>query len=153
MTIKISKVDRSALKFNQGAIVLLTAIAFIFNITWLILLVAVVLLIGTIFPKVGFIKLIYIYAFKRYGFIKADIVEEDNNQHLFAQGLGGVFLLVSFILLEYLNQQFIGWTLSLLVLALAFINLTLNFCAGCFIYYQLNRFGVFSNNISEKQHA
>ena len=150
---KISRVDRSALKFNQGAIVVFTAIAFIFNYTWLIAFVAVVLLIGTLFPKVGLFKLIYFHSFKRYGIIKPDIVEENNTQHLFAQGLGGIFLAISFILLEYLNQQFIGWTLSLLVLALAFINLTLNFCAGCFVYFQLNRFGVFSNKIGGKQHV
>jgi len=150
---KISRVDRSALKFNQGAIVVFTAIAFIFNYTWLIAFVALILLIGTLFPKVGLFKLIYFNSFKRYGIIKPDIVEENNTQHLFAQGLGGIFLAISFILLKYLNQQFIGWTLSLLVLALAFINLTLNFCAGCFIYFQLNRFGVFSNKIGGKQHV
>ena len=150
---KISRVDRSALKFNQGAIVLLTAVAFIFNINWLIGFVAFVLLIGTIFPNAGLFKLIYLHIAKRYRLIKPDIIEEDNRQHLFAHELGGVFLSISFLLLEFTSQQFVGWTLSLLVLVLAFINLSLNFCAGCFIYFQLGKVGIFSRKVSEEQNA
>jgi len=153
MTVKMSKLDRSALKFNQGAIVSLTAVAFVFNINWLIALVAIVLITGTIFPKAGFFKLIYFHIAKRLNLIKPKIVEEDNTPHLFAQGMGGVFLSISFLLLEFTNQQFVGWTLSLLVLVLAFVNLTLNFCAGCFIYFQLGKLGVFPHKLSENQHV
>jgi len=34
-----------------------------------------------------------------------------------------------------------GWALDLLVAALAMANVALNFCAGCFVYYQLRRIG------------
>lgn len=153
MSEKINKIDRSALKFNQGAIVLLTAFAFIFTINWLIALVAAVLVVGTIFPKAGLFKLIYFHIVKRFGIIKPKIVEEDNTPHLFAQGMGGVFLSISFFMLEFANQQFIGWTLSLIVLVLAFVNLALNFCVGCFLYFQLSKLGVFPRKLSEKQHA
>ena len=34
------KIDRSALRFNQGAIVILVSIAFLFNLSWLVALVA-----------------------------------------------------------------------------------------------------------------
>ena len=153
MSEKINKLDKSALKFNQGAIVTLTAVAFIFNINWLIAFVAVVLIIGTILPKAGLFKLVYFHITKRFRIIKPNIVEEDNAPHLFAQGMGGAFLFISFLLLEIVNQQFIGWTLSLIVLALAFVNLSLNFCAGCFIYFQLGKLGIFSHKISEEQNA
>ena len=142
MSSSINKLDRSALKFNQGSIVVLTAIAFLFNLPWLIAFTAVVMLAGTIFPKTGLFKLIYKYIAKPLGIIKPDIVEEDNSPHQFAQGLGGVFLAVSFIALT-VKLFVLGWVLALIVLALAFINLTVSFCLGCYIYFQLNKFGLF----------
>ena len=36
----------------------------------------------------------------------------------------------------------VGWALTLLVVALALLNLVLSFCAGCFVFYQLERWGV-----------
>lgn len=153
MSERINKLDRAALKFNQGSIIVLVSIAFILNAGWLIALVSVVLITGTIFPNAGLFKLIYFHIIKYTGIIKTKIVEEDNVPHLFAQGLGGVFLALSFILLEFTNQQLMGWSLSLIVLALAFINLTVNFCAGCFLYFQLGRLGIFLGKLSEKIHA
>ena len=153
MSEKLNKVDISALKFNQGAIVIFTAVAFVFNIKWLIAFVAVVLITGTIFPGVGLFKLIYSHIAKQLNLIEPRIVEEDNTPHVFAQGMGGIFLTIAFLLLEFTNQQFIGWTLSLIVLVLAFVNLALNFCVGCFLYFQLNKLGIFPGKLSEKQHA
>jgi hypothetical protein len=36
----------------------------------------------------------------------------------------------------------LGWALAWLVVVLAALNLFLGFCAGCFVYYQLNRLQV-----------
>jgi len=132
------KLDRSSLKFNQGAIVVLVSIAFLFNLYWLVAFVSLVMLIGSIIPKAGLFKLIYNYIFKPIGLIRSNVVQESNTPHLFAQGLGGVVLAASFLLLSFTSHQFAGWTLSVIVILLAFINLTTNFCAGCFIYFQLN---------------
>jgi len=141
MSYKISKLDRSALKFNQASIVVLTAVAFLFNIPWLIIFTSAVMLIGTIFPYAGLFKLVYKYIVKPIGIVKPNIVEEDNSPHQFAQGLGGIFLSVSFVAL-IAKFIILGWILAFIVLALAFINLTVNFCAGCYIYFQLHKFGV-----------
>ncbi len=138
----INKLDRSAIKFNQGSIVVLTAIAFLFSLPWLIAFIAAVMLVGTIFPKAGLFKLIYKHIAKPLGIIKQNIVDENNSPHQFAQGLGGVFLAASFIALNA-KLTALGWILALIVLALAFINLTFNFCMGCFIYFQLNKTGLF----------
>jgi hypothetical protein len=139
------KLDRSSIKFNQGAIVVLVSIAFLLNLYWLVAFVSLVMLIGTLFPKAGLFKLTYFYFFRPLGIIKSHIVKESNTPHLFAQGMGGVVLAVAFLLLNFTDQNFIGWFLSLVVVALAFINLTTNFCAGCFIYYRLNKMGIFSS--------
>jgi len=149
---QVEKLDRSSIKFNQGAIVVLVSIAFLLNLYWLVALVSLVMLAGTAFPKTGLFKLTYFYVFKPLGIIKPHIVKESNAPHLFAQGMGGVVLAAAFLLLNFTDQNFIGWFLSLLVVALAFINLTTNFCAGCFIYFQLNKIGIFSG-YSGKQHV
>ena len=146
------KLDRSSIKFNQGAIVVLVSMAFLLNLNWLVALVSIIMLIGTIFPKAGLFKLTYLYIFKPLGIIKPYIVKEPNAPHLFAQGMGAIVIAVAFSLLNFTNQNFIGWFLSLVVVALAFINLTTNFCAGCFIYYQLNKIGIFSG-YSRNQHV
>ncbi len=140
-----NKLDRSALKFNQGAIVIFTALAFLLNNSWITAFVAAVMLIGTIYPKAGLFKLIYLRILKPLGLIKPDIVEEDNSPHQFAQGLGGVFLLFSFLFTNILGLLSLGWLLDIIVLALAFINLTVNFCLGCFIYFQLIKLGMFKS--------
>jgi hypothetical protein len=137
-----NKLDRNALRFNQGAIVVLTAAAFLLQQSWLIAFVMAVLLTGTIFPSAGLFKLLYLHIVKPLGLIKPKIVEGDSAQHQFAQGLGGVFLLLSFIALT-VNLNVLGWGLALIVLALALINLTINFCLGCYIYFQLNKLGLF----------
>jgi hypothetical protein len=137
----IMKLDKSAIKFNQGSIVVLIAAAYLLNLPLLVAFVMTVMISGTIFPNAGLFKLLYKHIAKPLGIIKSDIVEEDNSPHQFAQGLGGVFLAFSFIALTA-KMLVLGWTLALIVLALAFINLTVNFCAGCFIYFQLYKLGI-----------
>jgi hypothetical protein len=73
--------------------------------------------------------------------LKANVIDDDPQPHLFAQGLGGIFLVLSTAAL-WLGLPVVGWTLAALVIALAAINLFLGFCLGCFIYYQLGRAGI-----------
>ncbi len=139
MTHPIEKIDKTSLKFNQACIVLFTALAFLLNTAWLAALVGVLLLLDTLVPGTGLFKLLYKNIIKPLKLLKPDIIEESSSPHRFAQGLGGSFLLLSFILVQYTGLIFIGWALSFIVIALAFINLTLDFCAGCFIYFQLQK--------------
>lgn len=141
---KIYIIDRTGLKFNQICIVLSVATAFILNLPWLTGIVAAVLLAGTFFPKAGLFKLFYTYVVKKSGLLKPVISEEDMSPHLFAQGLGGIFLTLSYLLLTVFNLSLLGWIFSIAVLFLALLNLTFNFCLGCFIYYQLQKSGLFS---------
>ncbi len=135
----IEKIDKTSLKFNQACIVLFTSLAFLLNTAWIAALVGIVLLLDTLIPGTGLFKLLYKNIIKPLKLLKPDIIEESSSPHRFAQGLGGSFLLLSFILVQYTGLIFIGWALSFIVIALAFINLTLDFCAGCFIYFQLQK--------------
>ena len=139
MTHPLEKIDKTSLKFNQACIVLFTALAFLLNTAWLTALVGILLLLDTLIPGTGLFKLLYKNIIKPLKLLNPYIIEESSSPHRFAQGLGGSFLLLSFILVQYTGLIFIGWALSFIVIALAFINLTLDFCAGCFIYFQLQK--------------
>jgi len=136
-----TKVDQTALKFNQASIILLLVLAFLLDAAWLVAFVAAVMVVGTLWPNAGLFKQVYARQLKPRGWLKPNVIDDDPRQHLFAQGLGGVFLVLSTAAL-LLGLPLLGWALAGAVVVLAAINLFLGFCLGCFIYYQLGRRGV-----------
>lgn len=141
----IKKVDTTAIKFNQGSIVGLTLLGFVLNEPYLVLFVGLVLAIGTIWPQANLFRLVYQKFLKPAGLLKANIIDDDPAPHQFAQGVGALFLLASSSILLGLGNVTTGWVLAWIVIILAGINLVFNFCAGCFVYYQLDRFGLMPN--------
>ena len=136
------KVDHATLKVNQISIISLNILAFIINAPWLAALVALVMLSGTLAGRPLFglwVRTVFKY--------KPDIVQDNPEPHRFAQGLGGVFMLAGVVAL-FSGLSTPGWGLVWMVTALAALNAFGGFCAGCFIYYWLTRFGVpgFSKN-------
>lgn len=137
----IRKVDHSALRVNQAFIIGFLAAAFVADLWPLAAFVSAVMLVGTIWPEAGLFKRVYQHVLKPAGLVKPDMIADNPEPHRFAQGLGGVFTLLATAAL-LLGAPVIGWALTWLVIALAALNLFLGFCAGCFVYYQLNRLGV-----------
>ncbi|MCG3207105.1 MAG: hypothetical protein FOGNACKC_00705 [Anaerolineae bacterium] len=138
----VKKVDTTALKFNQASIVTLTLLGFVLNQPWLVLLVGLVLAVGTIWPGVALFKLVYSRLLKPAGLLKANVITDDPAPHQFAQGVGALFLLAASAFLFALPGAVIGWVLAWIVIVLAAVNLIFDFCAGCFVYYQLDRLGL-----------
>jgi Domain of unknown function (DUF4395) len=141
----VSMVDHSALKVNQAGIILtvLVAVGGSAFSTWFELLIpalAVVMLLGTWRPDLALFKRIYFKLLKPRGIVKPRLVEDSPVPHNFAQGLGGVFVVVATVLLPL--SAIAGLTLSLLVAVLAFINLAFGYCVGCQVYFLLGRTGV-----------
>jgi hypothetical protein len=138
-------VDHSALKVNQTGIVTTVLVAFIGSAFYrpllvLIPLLAVVLLLGTFAPQLALFKQIYFKVLKPRGIVKARPVQDRPEPHNFAQGLGGVFLVVASVFL--IPLPVVGLALSLLVAVLAFVNLAFGYCLGCQIYFQLGKAGL-----------
>ncbi len=144
----IKKVDTTSIKFNQASIITLTFLAFLFDLPWLVLFVAVVLAIGTIWPGAALFQGTYRHVLKPLGLLKPHVIDDDPAPHRFAQGLGATFLGLSSLALLALDLVPLGWALAGLVVVLAAINLFLDFCAGCFLYLQLNRLGLFRRSTS-----
>jgi len=141
----LTTVDHSALKVNQTGIVATVLVAFIGSLFFrpilvLIPLLAVVLLLGTFAPQLALFKQIYFKVLKPRGIVKPRPVQDRPEPHNFAQGLGGVFLAISSVLL--VPVPVLGLALALLVAVLAFVNLAFGYCVGCQIYYQLGKAGL-----------
>jgi hypothetical protein len=135
------RVDHSALRTNQAFIIVLLVLAFIFEQPVLVAFVSAVMLVGTIFPSAGLFKAVYWSLLKPRGIVKPDVKLDNPEPHLFAQGVGGVFLLAA-TLAFILSAANVGWVLTWIVIALAALNLFGGICVGCLMYYQLHRFGV-----------
>lgn len=137
MAEQLGKVDHSVLRVNQASIILGLLAAFIFDIPWLAAAVALVMLVGTAIGKAGFF-LLYTAILRPIGIVKPHILVDNPEPHRFAQGFGGVVAALSAALL-FLGAPAAGWALSWLVIVLAALNLFVGFCAGCAVYYWLNR--------------
>lgn len=143
------KVDTTAIKFNQACIIVFSLIGFLFNQPYWVLFVGLVLAVGAIFAQAGLFKQVYQKIFKPTGLLKANIIADDPAPHQFSQSVGSLFLLTSSAALLVFNNAGLGWTLAWIVIILAGVNLFLNFCAGCFVYYQLDKLGLIPRARSE----
>jgi hypothetical protein len=132
------QVDRTALRVNQACIIGFLALAFLFNQPWLVAFVCAVMAIGTAVPQAALFQRIYRDVLRPAGLLKPDVHQEDAAPHRFAQGMGAAVLLAAGVSL-FAGAAMLGWGLAFVVIALAAVNLFFGFCAGCFVYFQLQR--------------
>lgn len=135
------KVDQNALRTNQALIILFLLVAFVLDIPALVIFIAAVMVIGALFPSARLFVLVYKHVLKPAGIIKPDVIEDNPEPHRFAMGLGGIVTTAASVAL-LAGVTALGWGLAFLVVGLAALNLFAGFCAGCFVYYQLNKLGV-----------
>jgi hypothetical protein len=144
------RVDRNTLRTNQAFIVILTVLGFVVGLEagrWIILFTGLVLALGTVHPAFALFKQIHQRILRPTGILKADVHAEDPMPHQFAQAIGAIFLLAASGAL-FGGAPTTGWVLTWIVTALAFINLTVQFCAGCFVYFQLDKRGLLPRSIA-----
>ena len=149
------RVDRNTLRTNQAFIVALTVVAFVVGDEvgrWLILGTGLVMLLGTFNESLALFKQVHRRLLRPAGILGADVKVEDPMPHQFAQAMGSVFLLAAFASLAG-GAVGAGWVLTWIVAALAFVNLTVQFCAGCFVYFQLDRRGLLPRSIASTRAA
>lgn len=129
-------VDHAALGTNQALIIGLLIAAFVLDVAWLALAVGLVMAVGTAIGKPGF-WLVY-RGLRWLNFVRPQVLQDNDEPHRFAQGLGAGFALLGGGLL-LVGVSVVGWGLVWLVVALAALNLFGGFCVGCFVYYWLGR--------------
>lgn len=129
-------------KFSQACTVVLTAVAFLLSQPIIVLITAIILALSALVPAISPYRLLYRGIVMPLHLLRPRIVEDDPAPHRFAQGVGAVFLIASSLILFLTKATAVGWTLDLIVFVLAGINLTVGFCAGCFVYYHLGHIGL-----------
>jgi hypothetical protein len=132
------QVDRTALRVNQACIIGFLALAFLLDQPWLVAFVFAVMAIGTALSQAALFQRFYRDVLRPAGLLKPDLHDEDAAPHRFAQGMGAAVLLIATIAL-FVGAPALGWGLAFVVIALAAVNLFFGFCAGCFVYFQLQR--------------
>lgn len=138
----VPRIDAHLGKFSQGCTVFLSGLAFVLNQPVIVLIAALALAISALVPAISPFRLLYKGVVVPLHLLKPRIVEDDPAPHRFAQGVGAVFLIASTLVLFLTQATIVGWVLDLIVFVLAGINLTVGFCAGCFVYYHLGRLGL-----------
>lgn len=132
-----TRVDMTALRVNQICIAALLALSFVTGQVAGVLLVALVMVVGTAIPTAGLFQVFYRRVLRPLGIVHPDVRADSPAPHRFAQGMGAGVLVLALLTLG--GHAALGWALVLLVIALAVTNLTTGFCAGCFVYYQMER--------------
>jgi len=133
------RVDTHLGKFSQGSVVALTGLAFLFSQPVIVLIAAAALALSALLPAASPFRLLYRGIVLPLHLWQPRVVEDDPAPHRFAQGVGAAFLIAAAIVLLLTQATVAGWTLDLIVFALAAINLMIGFCAGCLVYYYLGR--------------
>jgi hypothetical protein len=136
------RVDIHLIKFSQSCVAGLTALAFLLNQPAITLGTAGSLALSVLVPAAGPFRLLYRSVAVPRRLVQPRIVEDDPAPHRFAQGIGAAFLGAASALLFLTGAKRLGWALNLLVSALALINVSVGFCAGCFVYFYLGRWGL-----------
>jgi hypothetical protein len=134
-------VDYSALRVNQSFIIPLAVLAYIFNLAWISGLLGLWMLVSSIVLKKPAFGFVFTRFLKPAGWVKPDVIQDNREPHLFAQGVGGTFLTAAAVAL-FAGVPGLGWALDWIVVALAALNLFGGFCVGCAMYYWLNRLNV-----------
>ena len=149
------RVDRNTLRVNQAFIVGFTVLAFVVGDEfgrWFVLGTGLVMLLGTLEERLALFKQVHRRILKPSGILGLDVKIEDPMPHQFAQAMGSVFLLAAFAALAG-GAVGLSWVLTFMVAALALLNLTVQFCAGCFVYFQLDRRGLLPASIASTRVA
>jgi molybdopterin converting factor small subunit len=131
-------VDHAALRVNQAFIISLLGAGFIAGSVALVAFVCLVMGIGAIVGRPGFLPLYRLL--RGRGPFKPEVVQDNPEPHRFAQGMGAAVLAGS-VICAVTGLSFVAWVLAWVVIALAALNLFGGFCVGCAIYYWLSRLG------------
>lgn len=135
------QVDHNQIRTNQVFTIVLLALAFVLDAPALAAFTAAVMLISATVPALGLFSRVYRHLLLPTGLIRPDLVADHPEPHRFAQLLGGICVTLGTLAL-FGGLEVIGWALAGLVIVLASLNLFAGWCAGCTLYYWLNRLGV-----------
>lgn len=137
----LCRIDQTGLKTGQALTILLLIAAFVLDSWVLVAFVAVAQLLGALALPFAPYKLFYQYVLKPSGLVKPNIEPDNPEPHRFAMLVGALFNGTATLALLG-GLPLLAWVLVGIVIVLANLNFWLNFCLGCWMYYQFNRLGI-----------
>jgi hypothetical protein len=137
----LRKVDHNGLKTGQALTIILLLVGWVLNSPLLVAIVAVAQLLGALDVPYAPYRLIYQRVVKPSGLVKPHVINDNPEPHRFAMLIGAIFNGAATVLL-LAGVPVVAWALVWIVIALANLNFWLNFCAGCWMYYQFHRLGL-----------
>jgi len=135
------RVDHAAIHTNQAFIIGLLALSFVLDAPALAAFTAAVMLVSALVPPLGLFTRVYRHVLRPAGLVSPHVIVDNPEPHRFAQGFGGTVVTLA-VLALIAGVEIVGWALIGLVIGLASLNLFAGWCAGCMVYYWLNRLGV-----------
>jgi hypothetical protein len=136
MSTPLQAVDHGALQTSMAVRLGVLLASFVTDQTWLIPIMAALMLIGTARGKPEFT---FVYrALRKLNWISPELVLDNPEPHRFSLGVGGTFLAGATLAFGS-GSSLVGWVLTWVVIALVALNLFGGFCLGCAVYYWLNR--------------
>lgn len=141
-------VDKSAIVTAQLSTALLLTLAFVLDVATMAIVVGVVNLTAVAAPRLSPYRWLYERVLEPAG-VGPRIVHEDAAPHRFAARFSGVVTVTGGTLATIADLGFgigtataatyVGWALVLLVVALAVVNATVDWCAGCATHRVIQR--------------
>ncbi len=127
-------VDVNVPRFNQGLVALLTAAAFVFQLEWLVGVTFAVLALSWLGgPSLAIFTQIYVRIVRPLVQPSGPTEFEPAAPPRFSQLIGSLFLGAASIALA-VGAGAVGWTLTLIVTALAALAAATRICVGCIVY-------------------
>ena len=133
-------VDHSAIKIGQLLAIAMLIAAYVMDRWEPVAVLAGIFLITSVFFEWGPFALLYRFLLKPLGWVKPDLRVDNLQPHRFGQAVGAVSAAVAALAL-YFHYATLGWVLVWVLIALTGISF-MGWCIGCFLYYQINRFGL-----------
>lgn len=134
------EVDHSAIKTGQVLSIVTLVGAFVFARWELVVVLAVIFLITSLFFEWGPFAIVYRFLLRPMGLVKPDLRTDNVQPHRFGQAVGAVSAAIAAAAL-FFNYATLGWVLVWVLIALTTVSF-MGWCIGCFIYYQMNRIGL-----------
>jgi len=132
---KTFRFDRNALRFGQISLISVLVLGYVFNLPYAIYVGALMLFSALVIPSWAPQLIIY-RVFVRNNWTQTVIYDEDPAPHQFAQQMGLGVLVIGTVA-SIVGSLTVVWGAALVVIALALLNVTTGFCAGCFVYAQI----------------
>ncbi|MDH5710535.1 MAG: DUF4395 domain-containing protein [Gammaproteobacteria bacterium] len=135
-----NQVDHAEIKMGQILTIIIAASALVIQEPALLIPLGIIFLLSGTVRKISPFTLLYRYVIRPTGLMRSDYRLDNIQPHKFGQLVGVQTVVIALALIQ-LGYPLAGWSVVAILIVLTMISYA-GWCIGCFIYYQLNSFGL-----------